>query len=132
MVQQFFILCSGADARYSKKPASKGEQNKYAGMAGNGILYQLLWPLSPSAFTALSLSSTMSTFLCFLCLIWGLLFLISNRLLSPPFKGRTNSFLKVNFYRLPLRIILAVIIRYLISKPFGNENFRKRKSIKCS
>ena len=120
MLKNFFILCSGAD-RQIIQSSSNGEQNKYAGIgatvfftavmafiAGSYALYTVF----DNAFTAIGFG-----------LVWGLLIFNLDRFIVSTIKKR-DSFLDELLQASP-RIVLAIIIAIVISKPLEIKIFEK-------
>ena len=120
MLKDFFILCSGAD-RQIIQSSSNGEQNKYAGIgatvfftavmafiAGSYALYTVF----DNAFTAIGFG-----------LVWGLLIFNLDRFIVSTIKKR-DSFLDELLQASP-RIVLAIIIAIVISKPLEIKIFEK-------
>ena len=120
MLKDFFILCSGADKDIIQS-SSNGEQNKYAGIgatvfftavmafiAGSYALYTVF----DNAFTAIGFG-----------LVWGLLIFNLDRFIVSTIKKR-DSFLDELLQASP-RIVLAIIIAIVISKPLEIKIFEK-------
>lgn len=120
MLKDFFILCSGAD-RQIIQSSSNGEQNKYAGIgatvfftavmafiAGSYALYTVF----DNAFIAVGFG-----------LVWGLLIFNLDRFIVSTIKKRDH-FLDELLQASP-RIILAIIIAIVISKPLEIKIFEK-------
>lgn len=120
MLQQFFILCSGADSAILKT-CSKGEQNKYAGI-GATVFFTALLAFIASAYALYTVFDTIYTSV-FFGLIWGLLIFNLDRFIVSTIKKR-DSF-KTEFLQATPRIILAVIIAVVISKPLEMKIFEK-------
>ncbi|MBC8768260.1 DUF4407 domain-containing protein [Arenibacter sp. BSSL-BM3] len=120
MLQQFFILCSGADSNILKT-CSKGEQNKYAGI-GATVFFTAVMAFIASAYALFTVFENVYTSI-FFGLIWGLLIFNLDRFIVSTIK-KTNSF-KSEFLQATPRIILAVIIAIVISKPLEMKIFEK-------
>ena len=120
MLQQFFILCSGADSNILKT-CSKGEQNKYAGI-GATVFFTAVMAFIASAYALFTVFDNVYTSI-FFGLIWGLLIFNLDRFIVSTIK-KTNSF-KSEFLQATPRIILAVIIAIVISKPLEMKIFEK-------
>lgn len=120
MLQQFFILCSGADADILKT-CSKGEQNKYAGI-GATVFFTAVMAFIASAYALFTVFDNVYSSI-FFGLIWGLLIFNLDRFIVSTIK-KTNSF-KSEFLQATPRIILAVIIAIVISKPLEMKIFEK-------
>src|SRR5690606_29081247 len=120
MLKSFFILCSGSDSDILKS-CSNGEQNKYAGigatvfftavMAGIAASYAL-YTVFDSVYMAIGFG-----------LIWGLLIFNLDRFIVSTIKKR-DRFLDECIQALP-RIVLAIIIAIVISKPLELKIFEK-------
>ena len=120
MLQQFFILCSGADADILKT-CSKGEENKYAGI-GATVFFTAVMAFIASAYALFTVFDNVYTAI-FFGLIWGLLIFNLDRFIVSTIK-KTNNF-KSEFLQATPRIILAVIIAIVISKPLEMKIFEK-------
>ncbi len=120
MLQQFFMLCSGADTDILKN-CSKGEQNKYAGI-GATVFFTAVMAFIASAYALYTVFDNVYTAV-FFGLIWGLLIFNLDRFIVSTIK-KTNNF-KNEFLQATPRIILAVIIAIVISKPLEMKIFEK-------
>lgn len=120
MLQNFFILCSGADAAILKN-CSKGEQNKYAGI-GATVFFTAVMAFIASSYALYTVFDTMYTSV-FFGLIWGLLIFNLDRFIVSTIKKRerfSNELLQA-----APRIVLAIIIAVVISKPLEMKIFEK-------
>ncbi|WP_294818226.1 DUF4407 domain-containing protein [uncultured Flavobacterium sp.] len=120
MVQQFFITCSGADKDlvYS---CSNGEQNKYAGIGATVFFTALMaWMAAGYALYTVFDNAWMAAFFGF---IWGLLIFNLDRYIVSTIRKR-NRFGQEMLQAMP-RIILAMIIAIVISKPLEIKIFQK-------
>jgi len=120
MLQQFFILCSGADASLLKT-CSEGEQNKYAGI-GATVFFTAVMAFLASAYALYTVFDTIYAAI-FFGLIWGLLIFNLDRFIVSTIKKR-DSFSNELLQAAP-RIVLAVIIAVVISKPLEMKIFEK-------
>ncbi|MDE3742657.1 DUF4407 domain-containing protein [Maribacter polysaccharolyticus] len=120
MLQQFFILCSGADASILKT-CTEGERNKYAGI-GATVFFTAVMAFLASAYALFTVFDTVYAAV-FFGLIWGLLIFNLDRFIVSTIKKR-NSFGKELLQATP-RIVLAVIIAVVISKPLEMKIFEK-------
>ena len=120
MLQNFFILCSGADASLLKT-CSPGEQNKYAGI-GATVFFTAVMAFLASAYALFTVFDTIYAAI-FFGLIWGLLIFNLDRFIVSTIKKR-DSFSNELLQATP-RIILAVIIAVVISKPLEMKIFEK-------
>ncbi|MFT5846598.1 MAG: hypothetical protein ACI902_000644 [Psychroserpens sp.] len=120
MLKKFFIICSGADTDILDNCAI-GEQNKFAGIgatvfftavmafiAGSYALYTVF----DNAFTAVGFG-----------FVWGLLIFNLDRFIVSTIKKRNNIIDEI--LQASPRIILAVIIAIVISKPLELKIFEK-------
>lgn len=120
MLQNFFILCSGADSAILKT-CSEGEQNKYAGI-GATVFFTAVMAFIASSYALYTVFDNLFTSI-FFGLIWGLLIFNLDRFIVSTIKKR-NSFSSELIQATP-RIILAVIIAIVISKPLEMKIFEK-------
>jgi len=120
MLQNFFILCSGADSAILKT-CSEGEQNKYAGI-GATVFFTALMAFIASSYALFTVFDNLFTAI-FFGFIWGLLIFNLDRFIVSTIKKR-NSFSN-EFMQATPRIILAVIIAIVISKPLEMKIFEK-------
>lgn len=120
MFQNFFILCSGADSSILKS-CSEGEQNKYAGI-GATVFFTAVMAFIASSYALYTVFDNLFAAI-FFGLIWGLLIFNLDRFIVSTIKKR-NSF-SSEFIQATPRIILAVIIAIVISKPLEMKIFEK-------
>ncbi|MCJ7468593.1 MAG: DUF4407 domain-containing protein [Maribacter sp.] len=120
MLQNFFILCSGADASILKS-CSQGERNKYAGI-GATVFFTAVMAFIASSYALYTVFDNVYTAI-FFGFIWGLLIFNLDRFIVSTIKKR-NSF-RSEFLQASPRIILAVIIAVVISKPLEMKIFEK-------
>ncbi|MBN2869106.1 MAG: DUF4407 domain-containing protein [Flavobacteriaceae bacterium] len=120
MLQQFFIICSGADINILKN-ASSSEKNKYAGI-GATVFFTALMAFIASGYALYTVFDNLFTAI-FFGLIWGLLIFNLDRFIVSTIKKR-DSFLDEFLQALP-RLILALIIAIVISKPLEMKIFEK-------
>lgn len=120
MLKQFFITCSGADATiiYS---CSNGEQNKYAGI-GATVFFTALLAWIASSYALYTVFDNVYT-AAFFGLIWGLLIFNLDRFIVSTIRKRER--FGQEFLQATPRIILAVIIAIVISKPLEIKIFEK-------
>src|SRR5690606_11399097 len=120
MLKKIFILCSGSDTDILDQ-CSNGEQNKYAGIGATVFFTAVMATIAASyalftvfdnAFIAIGFG-----------LIWGLLIFNLDRFIVSTIKKR-NHFIDELIQATP-RIILAVIIAIVISKPLELKIFEK-------
>ncbi|MFX0555552.1 DUF4407 domain-containing protein [Maribacter sp. CXY002] len=120
MLQDFFILCSGADSEILKS-CSKGEQNKYAGI-GATVFFTAVMAFIASSYALFTVFDSVYVAV-FFGLIWGLLIFNLDRFIVSTIKKRNN--FSQEFFQATPRIILAVIIAVVISKPLEMKIFEK-------
>ena len=120
MLQRFFILCSGADSELLET-CSKGEQNKYAGI-GATVFFTAVMAFIASTYALYTVFDAIYTAL-FFGAIWGLLIFNLDRFIVSTIKKR-NSF-KSELIQAAPRIVLAIIIAIVISKPLEMKIFEK-------
>lgn len=120
MLRRFFILCSGAD-RDILSDCSEGEQNKYAGI-GATVFFTALMAWLASGYALYTVFDSIWAALGF-GLIWGLLIFNLDRYIVSTMRKRDH-FGKELLQASP-RILLAVIIAVVISKPLEMKIFEK-------
>ena len=120
MLKQFFILCSGADKNIIET-CSNGEQNKYAGI-GATVFFTAVMAFIASSYALFTVFDNVYT-ATFFGLIWGLLIFNLDRFIVSTIKKR-GSFWD-EFLQASPRIVLAVIIAIVISKPLEIKIFEK-------
>ncbi|MEO9481078.1 MAG: DUF4407 domain-containing protein [Maribacter dokdonensis] len=120
MIQNFFILCSGADSELLKTCA-KGEQNKYAGI-GATVFFTAVMAFIASSYALYTVFDNVYAAV-FFGLIWGLLIFNLDRFIVSTIKKRGN--FGQEFLQAVPRIVLAVIIAIVISKPLEMKIFEK-------
>jgi len=120
MLQQFFIFCSGADTDILTA-CSKGERNKYAGI-GATVFFTAVMAFIASGYALYTVFDTIYTAI-FFGLIWGLLIFNLDRYIVSTIKKRDG--FKSELLQAAPRIVLAVIIAVVISKPLELKIFEK-------
>ncbi|GAA4294164.1 DUF4407 domain-containing protein [Aestuariibaculum suncheonense] len=120
MLKQFFIICSGADTDILNS-CSKGEQNKYAGI-GATVFFTALMAFIAASYALNTVFDNYFTAV-FFGLIWGLLIFNLDRYIVSTIK-KTGNFADEVIQASP-RILLAVIIAVVISKPLELKIFEK-------
>ena len=120
MIQRFFILCSGADSQILES-CSQGERNKYAGI-GATVFFTAVMAFIASAYALYTVFDNSYTAI-FFGLVWGLLIFNLDRYIVSTIK-KSKSF-KNELLQATPRIILAVIIAVVISKPLELKIFEK-------
>ncbi|MDY8134839.1 DUF4407 domain-containing protein [Aquimarina sp. 2201CG5-10] len=120
MLKRFFILCSGADADILAD-SSSGEQNKYAGI-GATVFFTAVMAFIAASYALYTVFDNYYTSI-FFGLIWGLLIFNLDRFIVSTIKKKDN-FMDELLQATP-RIILAIIIAVVISKPLELKIFEK-------
>jgi hypothetical protein len=120
MLKQFFIICSGADTDILNQ-SSKGEQNKYAGV-GATVFFTAIMAFIAASYALFTVFDNLYTSV-FFGFIWGLLIFNLDRYIVSTIK-KTGHVLDEFIQALP-RIILAIIIAIVISKPLELKIFEK-------
>ncbi|KAB5490201.1 MULTISPECIES: DUF4407 domain-containing protein [Flagellimonas] len=120
MLQRFFIFCSGADTEILKT-CSNGEQNKYAGI-GATVFFTAVMAFIASGYALYTVFDNIYTSI-FFGLIWGLLIFNLDRYIVSTIKKRDN--FKNELLQAAPRIVLALIIAVVISKPLEMKIFEK-------
>jgi hypothetical protein len=120
MLKKFFILCSGADKNLIAS-CSNGEQNKYAGI-GATVFFTAVMAFIASSYALFTVFDNAFIAMAF-GLVWGLLIFNLDRFIVSTIKKRER-FLD-EFIQATPRIILAIIIAIVISKPLEIKIFEK-------
>ncbi|TMU54509.1 DUF4407 domain-containing protein [Flagellimonas algicola] len=120
MLQRFFIFCSGADTQILET-CSNGERNKYAGI-GATVFFTAIMAFIASGYALYTVFDNIYTAI-FFGFIWGLLIFNLDRYIVSTIKKR-DSFKSELLQAMP-RIILAMIIAVVISKPLEMKIFEK-------
>ena len=120
MLKQFFILCSGAD-RDLIEGCSEGEQTKYVGI-GATVFFTAVMAFLASAYALFTVFDSIYPALIF-GFVWSLLIFNLDRFIVSTIKKR-DRFMD-EFLQATPRIILAIIIAIVISKPLEIKIFEK-------
>lgn len=120
MLKQFFILCSGAD-RNLLEGCSEGEQTKYVGI-GATVFFTAVMAFLASAYALFTVFDSIYPALIF-GLVWSLLIFNLDRFIVSTIKKR-DRFMD-EFLQATPRIMLAIIIAIVISKPLEIKIFEK-------
>ncbi len=120
MLKRFFILCSGADADILAD-SSSSEQNKYVGI-GATVFFTAVMAFIAATYALYTVFDTYITAI-FFGLIWGALIFNLDRFIVSTIKKK-DSFID-EFLQASPRIILAIIIAVVISKPLELKIFEK-------
>ena len=120
MLKQFFILCSGAD-RDLLEGCSEGEQTKYVGI-GATVFFTAVMAFLASAYALFTVFDSIYPALIF-GFVWSLLIFNLDRFIVSTIKKR-DRFMD-EFLQATPRIMLAIIIAIVISKPLEIKIFEK-------
>lgn len=120
MLKRFFIICSGADTDILKETPI-GEHNKFVGI-GATVFFTAVMAFIASSYALYTVFDSVIIALGF-GLVWGLLIFNLDRFIVSTIKKR-GSFFKDSSQAIP-RLILAVIIAIVISKPLELKIFEK-------
>ena len=120
MLKRFFILCSGVDSDIVNS-CSNGEQNKYAGI-GATVFFTAIMAFISGSYALFAVFDNSYTAV-FFGLIWSLLIFNLDRFIVSTIKKR-DDFLD-EFIQATPRIVLAIIIAIVISKPLEIKIFQK-------
>ena len=120
MLKKFFISCSGVDKNIINN-CSDGEQNKYVGI-GATVLFTAIMATIAASYALFTVFDNLYTAI-FFGSIWGLLiFNLARFIVSTLKKGNSKW---TEFLQASPRILLAVIIAIVISKPLELKLFEK-------
>ena len=120
MLKQFFIICSGSDTNILKD-CSVGEQNKYAGI-GATVFFTAVMAFIAASYALFTVFDNLWASI-FFGFVWGLLIFNLDRFIVSTIKKR-NNFIDELIQASP-RILLAIIIAVVISKPLELKIFEK-------
>jgi len=120
MLKQFFIVCSGADTNILEG-CSEGEQTKYAGI-GATVFFTAVMAFIASAYALFTVFDSVYPALLF-GLVWSLLIFNLDRFIVSTIRKRDK--FGSEFLQATPRIILAIIIAIVISKPLEIKIFEK-------
>ncbi len=120
MIRRFFMLCSGADLDILET-CSSGEKNKYAGI-GATVFFTALMAFIAASYALYTVFDNVYTAILF-GLLWGLLIFNLDRFIVSTIKKRNS--IRSEILQATPRIILAVIIAVVISKPLELKIFEK-------
>lgn len=120
MLKQFFILCSGSDQDILNT-CSNGEQNKYAGI-GATVFFTAVMAFIAASYALYTVFDNYFIAMGF-GVIWGLVIFNLDRFIVSTIKKRDH---KINeLLQATPRLLLAVIIAIVISKPLELKIFEK-------
>lgn len=120
MLKKFFLTCSGVDKNIIEN-CSDGEQNKYVGI-GATVFFTAVMATIAGSYGLFTVFDNLFAAI-FFGLIWGLLIFNLDRFIVSTIK-KSNSKWK-EFLQASPRILLAVIIAIVISKPLELKLFEK-------
>jgi len=120
MLLRFFILCSGADTNILKD-CSPGERTKYAGI-GATVFFTALMAFVASSYALYTVFDNIYTSV-FFGLLWGLLIFNLDRFIVSTIRKRER--FRSELLQASPRILLALIIAVVISKPLEMKIFEK-------
>ena len=120
MLKQFFILCSGAD-KDLLEGCSEGEQTKYVGI-GATVFFTAVMAFIASAYALFTVFDSVYPAIAF-GIVWSLLIFNLDRFIVSTIRKRDR--FGSEFLQATPRIILAIIIAIVISKPLEIKIFEK-------
>ena len=120
MLKQFFILCSGAD-KDLLEGCSEGEQTKYVGI-GATVFFNAVMAFLASSYALFTVFDSIYPAIAF-GIVWSLLIFNLDRFIVSTIRKRDK--IGSEFLQATPRIILAVIIAIVISKPLEIKIFEK-------
>jgi len=120
VLKNFFLTCSGVDKNLINECAN-GEQNKYVGI-GATVLFTAIMATIAASYALYNVFDNIYSAI-FFGLIWGLLIFNLDRFIVSTIK-KSDSKWKEVAQAIP-RIILAIIIAVVISKPLELKLFEK-------
>lgn len=120
MLKKFFIICSGIDKNILNN-CSDGEQNKYAGI-GATVFFTAIMATIAGSYALFTVFDNVYASI-FFGFIWGLLIFNLDRFIVSTIKKQDSKWKE--FLQASPRIVLAVIIAVVISKPLELKLFEK-------
>ena len=120
MLQSFFILCSGADKNLLEG-CSEGEKTKYVGI-GATVFFTAVMSFLASAYALFTVFDSIYPAITF-GIVWSLLIFNLDRFIVSTIRKRDR--LSSEFLQATPRIVLAIIIAVVISKPLEIKIFEK-------
>lgn len=120
MLKQFFILCSGADKNLLEG-CSEGEQTKFVGI-GATVFFTAVMAFIASAYALFTVFDDVYPAILF-GIVWSLLIFNLDRFIVSTIRKRDSFW--GEFLQATPRIILAIIIAIVISKPLEIKIFEK-------
>ena len=123
MLKSFFILCSGADKNLLEN-CSEGEKTKFVGI-GATVFFTAVMAFIAASYALFTVFDSIYPAIGF-GIVWGLLIFNLDRFIVSTIRKR-DSFLNELLQASP-RIVLAIIIAIVISKPLEIKIFEKEIS----
>ncbi|CAM2914091.1 protein of unknown function [Flavobacterium succinicans] len=120
MLQSFFILCSGADKNLLEG-CSQGEKTKFVGI-GATVFFTAVMAFLASAYALFTVFDSVYPAIAF-GIVWSLLIFNLDRFIVSTIRKRDQ--LSAEFLQATPRILLAIIIAIVISKPLEIKIFEK-------
>lgn len=120
MLKKFFITCSGVDKNIMET-CSNGEQNKYVGI-GATVFFTAVMATIAGSYALFTVFDNLYAAI-FFGIIWGLLIFNLDRFIVSTIKKSDSKWKE--FLQASPRILLAVIIAIVISKPLELKLFEK-------
>ena len=120
MLQTFFILCSGSDKNLLEN-CSEGEKTKFAGI-GATVFFTAVMAFLASAYALFTVFDSVYPAVTF-GLVWSLLIFNLDRFIVSTIRKRAD--FSAEFLQATPRILLAIIIAIVISKPLEIKIFEK-------
>lgn len=120
MLKKFFITCAGVDKNILKN-CSNGEQNKYVGI-GATVFFTAVMATIAGSYALFTVFDNLYAAI-FFGIIWGLLIFNLDRFIVATLKKQDVKWKE--FLQASPRIVLAVIIAIVISKPLELKLFEK-------
>ncbi len=120
MIKQFFWMCSGADTDILKN-SSKAEQTKFAGIGGT-VFFTAVMAFIAGSYALFTVFDNYIPSI-FFGLVWGLLIFNLDRFIVSTIKKSDNKWEEI--LQATPRIVLAIIIAIVISKPLELKIFEK-------
>jgi hypothetical protein len=120
VLKNFFLTCSGVDKNFIENCAN-GEQNKYVGI-GATVFFTAVMATIAGSYALFTVFDNLYAAI-FFGSIWGLLIFNLDRFIVATLRKRDSKWKE--FLQASPRIILAVIIAIVISKPLELKLFEK-------
>ncbi|WP_089380995.1 DUF4407 domain-containing protein [Lutibacter agarilyticus] len=120
MIKNFFWMCAGADTDLLKN-CSKAEQHKFIGIGGT-VFFTAVMAFIAASYALYTIFDNYYSAI-FFGLVWGLLIFNLDRFIVSTIKKSENKWSEV--LQATPRLILAVIIAIVISKPLELKIFEK-------